>query len=319
MEGHPTYFQLNTGAFIPAIGLGSVNYSCGSSDISAAVLYAIKIGYRHIDTAKFYGTETAIGAALTDAIESGIVKREEMFITSKLWCDDNDPQYVLPALQRSLDALQLDFLDLYLMHWPVKLRRGGSRLPTREDDFLPVNIKGTWRAMESCLDAGLTKAIGVCNFTVKKLTDLLTHAQIPPAVNQVEMHPVWQQGILRNFCNAFNIHVSGWSPLGAPGAFYGTDEVLNHPIVRKIAEKHAKTPAQVALRWGIQTGASVLPKSFYPKRIKENFSIFDWSLQEEDMYSLQTITQRRTNPCEFFCNSSTSPFRTLDDLWDGEI
>ncbi|KAJ7528671.1 hypothetical protein O6H91_15G013000 [Diphasiastrum complanatum] len=278
----------------------------------------MQLGYRHIDTASFYGTESVIGEALAEAFRAGLVNRADMFITSKLWCDDHDPQDVIPALQRSLRLLQLRYLDLYLMHFPVKLKKGGN-FPPAPDELLPVDIESTWHAIEKCMELRLTKAVGVSNFGVKKLSDMLKYAKIPPAVNQVEMHPIWQQPTLKTFCDARGIHVSAWSPLAAPGASYGTSEVISNPVIKRIAEKHGKTPAQIALRWGIQSGVSILPRSFNPNRLAENYSIFNWELIPEDLMEVQKLKQRRTNRCEFFCSAVHGPYKSLQDLWDGEI
>ncbi|EFJ28696.1 hypothetical protein SELMODRAFT_231610 [Selaginella moellendorffii] len=316
-QSKPLRYLLNSGDSIPALGLGSVGFAVPRNVITDAMLHAIKIGYRHIDTASSYGSEPAIGDALSRAFSSGIVKREEMFITSKLWCDDHDTEDVIPALRRSLKKLQLDHLDLYLMHFPVKLKKG-TKLPPKEEEILPVDIQSTWREMEKCISLGLAKSIGVSNFSIKKLTDLLSYATITPAVDQVEMHPVWQQRRLREFCSSKGIHVSAWSPLAAPGTYYGTTEVIHHPVINAIARKLGKTPAQVALRWGVQNGASVLPKSFNPSRIEENFDVFGWDLSEQHMRDLQEISQRRTNTCWFFCNATNGPYKTLQDLWDDE-
>lgn len=252
------------------------------------------------------------------AFQSDLVKRDDMFITSKLWCDDNDAADVSDALQRSLSALQLDYLDLYLMHFPLRLTKG-AKIPPKESEFLPLNLKGSWQALEKCVHHGMTRAIGVSNFSACKLADLLQYADIVPAVNQVEMHPVWQQKRLRDFCSAKGIHVSAWSPLGAPGTKYGSNLVLDHPTIKEIAAKYGKSRGQVVLRWGVQNGASVLPKSYNHSHQAENLNIFDWELGEEDMQAISTIEQRRTIWCEYFCNKSTSPFKTVDELWDTDL
>ncbi|KAJ7521847.1 hypothetical protein O6H91_19G071100 [Diphasiastrum complanatum] len=310
-------FPLNKGKSIPAIGLGSVLLDGDQSQVVNAVLHAIKVGYRHFDTATLYGTEGALGEALAEAFKNGLVRREEVFITSKLWSSDHEPEDVLSAVKKSLSLLQIDYIDLYLIHWPLRFKKG-SAMPPKEDEYLPVDIKATWQALEKCVEEGLIHAIGVSNFTVEKLTSLLDHAKIVPSVNQVERHPVWQQKKLKPFCDAKGIHVSGWSPIGAPGAIYGTQIVVSNPVIQSIADKHGKTAAQVALRWGVQTGASVLPKSFNSKRIAENFDIFSWELSDDDITQLSKIEQHRAFPVKEFC-SPKGPYKNIEELWDGDI
>ncbi|MCO5587614.1 hypothetical protein L7F22_041563 [Adiantum nelumboides] len=560
-------FRLNTGRHIPAVGLGTVNFTCSEDEVCAAIFHAIQIGYRHIDTAKYYGTERAIGRALQRAFEIGVVTREDMFITSKLWCDDNHPDDVLPALQNSLRALGLEFLDLYLMHFPVRLAKG-ARIPPKEHEFLPVDVVATWRAMETCQQLGLSRAIGVSNFSSCKLTTLLRSARVVPAVNQqkiistkkarfkghvyrvsydvffgelnipialyvaididgnlvgflsvyapnsprerasfwsqltdalpivdtwiiggdfnniesdsdwcaetrpilssispreqeqwdrfllathsadalhissfgrrrgslsfswgfhgevrllerldrfyvgawtasrggsthieagtvlsdhlpvsmiisfgapiapkrgtsildrilldadllidlqriwstdslssstpaeplasciidsslacrtttashyrVEVHPLWQQQKLREFCHMQGVHVSAWSPLGAPGTKYGSNEVLTHPTVAHLAHLYSKSTSQIVLKWALQNGISVLPKSYNPSHQLDNFQLCDWDLKMEDMELMSTLSQRRISTCDYFCNKTTSPFKSTSELWDEE-
>ncbi|KAJ7521779.1 hypothetical protein O6H91_19G067400 [Diphasiastrum complanatum] len=310
-------FPLSTGKSIPAIGLGLGRIN--RSQVVEAVLQAIKVGYRHFDTATIYGTEAALGEALAEAFRSGLVRREEVFITSKLWSSEHEPEDMLSSVKNSLSLLQLDYIDLYLIHWPLKLKKG-VELQVKDDDYLPLDIKATSQALESCVQVGLVHAIGVSNFTVEKLTSLLDYAKIVPSVNQVERHPVWQQKKLKPFCDAKGILVSGWSPLGSPGsAYHGTKDVITNPIVESIAEKHEKTPAQVALRWGVQTGAIVLPRSFNPKRVAENFEIFSWELSEDDINEISRTELRRIGLADMFCNPTSGPYKTVQELWDGDL
>ncbi|XP_057868588.2 NADPH-dependent aldo-keto reductase, chloroplastic-like [Cryptomeria japonica] len=309
--------QLNTEAPIPLIGLGTATSNLNEEEIKAAVTTALQVGYRHFDTASFYRTEHALGEALNSAFQSGIVSREDVFVTTKLANTEHDDP--VAAINNSLKNLQLEYVDLYLIHWPVKMRETSTLSQPKEEDFLPLDIKSTWQGMEQCMKMGLSKAIGVSNFSSKKVEDLLSYAKIPPAVDQVEMHPMWQQNRLREYCSKHKIHVSAWSPLGAPNNPWGSNSLMDNPLIQEIAQKHGKTRAQVILRWGIEQGVSVLPKSFNPGRIAENFQIFDWSLSVDDHDKISKLEQCKILPGHQFVNSTTSFYKTVEELWDGEI
>ncbi|KAH9289797.1 hypothetical protein KI387_033914, partial [Taxus chinensis] len=243
--------KLNNGAKMPVVGFGLAadetmiaNGAAPVDHFKASVLEAIKVGYRAFDTASFYFTEGVLGDSLKEAFELGLVSRHEVFVTSKLWCTECYPEDVIPALKKSLEALKLEYLDLYLIHLAVALKKGVTYASITPDDTVAMDIQGVWKAMEECVELGLTRAIGVSNFSCKKIEDLLAFSKIPPAVNQVEMHPVWQKKKLREYCNSVNVHVSAWSPLGGPGSSWGSTHTLDNPIINDIATKHAKTPAQ---------------------------------------------------------------------------
>ncbi|CAL1378998.1 unnamed protein product [Linum trigynum] len=308
-------FQLNTGASIPAVGLGTWQAAPGL--VGAAVEAAVKIGYRHIDCAQAYGNEKEVGAVLKKLFDEGVVKREDLFITSKLWNANHSPEDVKVALEGTLRDLQIDYVDLYLIHWPVRFRKGA--VGSKPDNVVAADIPETWRAMEAFYDEGKARAIGVSNFSSKKLGDLIEVARIPPAVLQVECHPHWQQPKLHEFCKSKGVHLTGYSPLGSPGTVWFTMDVLKNPILNMVAEKVGKTPAQVALRWGLQMGHSVLPKSTNVSRIKENLEVLDWSIPDELFAKLSEIEQARQLRGTQFVNEAVPGHHSIEEIWDGEL
>ena len=263
--------MLNNGRTIPQLGFGV--FQVKPADTVEAVTAALQAGYRHIDTAEMYGNEKEVGEAIT---KSGL-NRADVFVTSKLSNDAHLPDDTRAAFDLSLEELGLDYLDLFLIHWP---------LPTRYDgDFV-----STWRTLEEFYRDGRARSIGVSNFQPHHIRRLHAEAEVPPAVNQIEVHPYLTQDEVRAFCAEHQIAVEGWSPI-AQG------EVLDDPTINDIAERAGHTPAQVVLRWHIERGDIIFPKSVTASRIRENFDIFGFELPGEDVAAISALNKnQRTGP-----------------------
>ncbi|KAL2329791.1 hypothetical protein Fmac_017372 [Flemingia macrophylla] len=295
---------------MPIIGLGTAPESASVVSTKDAVLEAIKQGYRHFDAASAYGVEQDVGEAIAQALQLGLVaSRDQLFITSKLWVTDNQPHLIIPALKRSLRTLNLEYLDLFLIHWPITAKPGKVTYPIEQSELLPFDMKGVWESMEKCQRLGLTKAIGVSNFSTDRLRKLLSFATIPPAVNQVEINLAWQQKKLREFCKAKGITLTAFSPL-RKGVSRGNNLVMDNDLLKDIAQAHGKTIAQICLRWIYEQGLTFVVKSYNRERMKQNLDIFDWSLTEDDYNIISRIYQER------LIKGPTNPL--LDDLWGDE-
>ncbi|KAL1935642.1 hypothetical protein VTP01DRAFT_4782 [Rhizomucor pusillus] len=289
-------YTLNTGAKIPTVGLGT--WLSKPDEVRKAVLCALQTGYRHLDCAYVYSNEDEVAQGIK---ESG-VPRDQLFITSKLWNTHHRPEYIKAGVKASLKALGLEYLDLYLIHWPVSFTpafkpEDTPTVPTKEDLFPQkegkvaveeVDLTATWKAMEKLVDEGLVKAIGVSNFNIPKLQHILNNCRIRPAANQVELHPGLLQPELLEFCNKENIHVTAYSPLG--NNIYGKERIVDDPVIVNIAKKLNKTPAQVCIAFAAQRGVSVIPKSVTPSRIQENFQ--DFILEKEDFDAVASLGAR---------------------------
>ncbi|XP_014511238.1 methylecgonone reductase isoform X1 [Vigna radiata var. radiata] len=312
---------LNSGKKMPVIGLGTASYPRPPDEtLTSIFIDAFEVGYRHFDTAACYGSEEPLGKAVEKALELGLVKsRDEVFITTKLWPSDAHPDLVVPALKTSLQKLGLEYVDLYLIHWPLRLKpEAKGPADGKKENVMPsFDMKGVWEAMEECCRLGLAKSVGVSNFGIQKLNQLLENATIPPAVNQVEMSPSWQQGKLREFCKQKGIHVSAWSPLGSSNMPFGTNAVMESPILKEIAFARQRTIPQIALRWIYEEGASAIVKSFNKERMKENIELFEWELKEEESQKFRHIPQRRMFSGINFV-SENGPYKSLEELWDGD-
>ncbi|MBB3908531.1 aldo/keto reductase [Anoxybacillus sp. UARK-01] len=264
---------LSNGVKMPWLGLGVYKVSNGD-EVVKAVRTALEIGYRHIDTASFYENEEGVGQAIK---ESGI-PREQLFITTKVWNTEQGYEETLQAFKRSANKLELEYVDLYLVHWPVK-----------------ETYKETYRALEKLYKEGFVRAIGVSNFHIHHLENLMTDCEIKPMVNQVEYHPRLTQQELHAFCRKHQIQLEAWSPL-----MRGV--LLEEPILVDIANKYGKSPAQVILRWDLQNQVVTIPKSVTPQRIKENAEIFDFELTAEEMERIHSLNQNKRigkNPNDF--------------------
>lgn len=251
---------LNNGIEMPRLGLGVYKAKEGG-EVEGAITYALNIGYRLIDTAAVYHNEAGVGKA----VNNSRVPRNEIFITTKLWNDRHGFNEALKAFEESMKRLDMAYVDLYLIHWPV-----GEK------------VEDTWKAFERLYSEDRAKSIGVSNFLIHHLNKLMKTSKTLPAVNQIEFHPYLQQKELVNFCKSEGIIVEAWSPLAR-------GRVLDDPIILEISKKYGKTPAQVILRWAYQSGIVVIPKSVHQNRIKENANIFDFQIEENDIREIEKL------------------------------
>ena len=314
---------------MPAVGLGIWKIDRG--DTARVVHDAIEIGYRHIDSAADYGNEVEAGEGIKTAITNGHVTRDELWITSKLWNTNHRAEHVRPACERTLSDLGLDYLDLYLIHFPIALKYvppearypaewfydPEAENPSMQVDAVP--LAETWQAMETLVDAGLVKHIGVCNYTSGLVIDLMAYSRIKPAVLQIESHPFLTQERLIRLAGDFDIAVTAFSPLGALSYVSldmatVADTVLTTAPVLAAAERLKRTPAQVVLRWGVQRGTAIIPKSSRIERLRENLALFDFELNNQEMSDISALNQnRRFNDPGVFCERAFGKFYPIYD------
>ena len=308
----------------PAVGLGL--WKIDRADTAGMVEAAIRVGYRHLDSACDYGNEVEAGAGIRSSLAAGVCRRDDLWVTSKLWNTYHDPRHVRAAAERTLRDLGLDYLDLYLVHFPIALRfvpfeeryppgwihDPAAARPSME--MVSIPLAETWGAMEELVWAGLVRRIGVCNASTALLRDLLASVRIPPAVLQVELHPLLTQEKLLRFCREQGIAVTAFSPLGAPsyvplGMARPEESLLDHPRIREIAAACGRTSAQVLLRWGVQRGTAVIPKTARPERLRENLDLFDFTLTGPQMAAISALDRgQRFNDPGVFCEAAFGTF-----------
>lgn len=308
---------------IPAIGLGTWK-ATNPEELSRAIAFALDNGYQHLDCAPIYMNEKAVATGIKRAIASGSITRDQLWVTSKLWNSFHHPNDVKPALQESLKYMQLDVLDLYLIHWPVASKKElGYRHVEQVSEFHSLDdrpLAKTWEAMLRLRDDKLTRFVGVANFSIKKLEQLKNAGLPAPHVNQVECHIYLQQNELHNYCQQNNIILTAYSPLGSsdrPDTFKKPDEPLplENTMIKSIANEHACTPAQVLLAWLLQRGMVVIPKSTNNERILENLSAKDIQLSPDNIREISTLDKHYRFVDGRFFTPSGSPY-TIDSLWD---
>lgn len=323
------YVSLRSGDRMPIVGLGL--WKVEPARISTLIDEAVRCGYRHFDCACDYGNESQVGSALEQALAAGLCRREDLWVTSKLWNTYHAPEHVRPAVERSLRDLRLDYLDLYLIHFPISLRfvPFETRYPPGwffdphvsepHMEHARVSVAETWQAMEDLVRAGLVRNIGVSNFNVALLRDLVAYAKIPPAMLQAEMHPYLTQEKLLRFCLSEEIAVTAFSPLGAASYFSlgmaePEESVLEQHAVREIARRHGKSPAQIVLRWGVQRRTAVVPKSTRTERLCENLALFDFEFSADEMDDIGRLNRnRRFNDPGVFCEQAFNTFFPIYD------
>ena len=305
---------------MPAIGLGTWKMEDGSA--TDAVKTALASGYRHIDCAPIYLNEADIGAAFDSVFQQGEVKRDDVWVTSKLWCNRHRPDLVKGALEATLENLKLEYLDLFMIHWPIVFRDDVHR-PEKPEDFVSLEempLIDTWRALENCVDAGLCRNIGVCNFSVKKLKSLLPECRIKPSANQVECHPFLPQTELFEFCQGAGIQLVAYSPLGSgdrPERMRGATDpnLFEQAVILDIAKRRQISTGQVMLAWAVTRGSTAIPKSSNPERMAENLATESIELTSQEMAAIDSIEILHRYVHGRFWEMPGAPYTTAN-LWD---
>jgi alcohol dehydrogenase (NADP+) len=313
------YLDFSGGDRMPALGLGT--WMAEPGEVATAIKEAVKIGYRHIDCASIYGNEAEIGEAFADIFAEGEVTRDDLWITSKLWSNRHGKDDVVPSIEASIGALRCEYLDLYLVHWPVAIR-ADAEPPTQPTDLVSLEelpLEETWTGMEEALERGLARHIGVSNYSPTKLAQHLSMTH-KPEVNQVEMHPYLAQPKLLEFARENQIQLTAYSPLGSSGRPEGMkaeneQALLEDSTIHGIASRLSITPAQVLLAWALQRGTSAIPKSVNPERLAQNFAAASITLDDAAMSELAALDAHRRYVTGDFWAKPGSPY-TVAELWD---
>ncbi|XP_041366680.1 1,5-anhydro-D-fructose reductase-like [Gigantopelta aegis] len=307
---HQFELTMKSGRKMPAIGLGTYAPKESEGEVITAVKSAVRAGYRHLDCAALFRNEVAVGHAIKHLIVEGVINRQQLFISSKLWNTCHQPDLVRTSLKKTISDLGVGYLDLYLMHWPMTYKEGGDFVPRDESGkviFSDVDFLDTWKALEDCVDEGLVHDIGVSNFNSKQVLAIQNAARIAPSNIQIEAH-CWLSNVrLIEFCQSRGLTVTALSPLASPGNFQ--THLLDEKVLKDIATKKNKSPAQVALRFLLQQGVGVLPKSTNPTRIAENINIFNFELSKDEMQLLFSLNKnQRLNSEEISRDHKYYPF-----------
>lgn len=335
-NGSMPHVTLNDGRCMPLLGLGLWKTQ-NKGETHAAVKAAIKAGYRHLDTAYVYMNEAEVGSAVAESISEGLVSREELWVTSKLWV--TQMANVKAACRGSLSRLKMDYLDLYLVHVRAIATSRPAPQPSPSAPLITAStplsqmpapaasgepsLASIWSAMEALAEEGLAKSVGVSNFSAKKLQALAEGARRVPAINQCECHPVWRQEALIRACDSLGVHLTAYSPLGSPDSAgmrrvpaAEANAVMAHPTIVKVAAEAGRSPAQVLIRWALQRGTSVLPKSANASRIGENIDVLSWQLSDEQMAMVSSIEPQRRLLTMEWALPKDGPYKSVAELWD---